>query len=157
VKPEHSRIFKMLQDWQLMGLCIEREARGEPYGGQVAVGTVILERVDHRAWDGRTIHEVILKPWQFSWTMPEAGADYYNEAVKIAANWIDEYRVRKSLRDCCAIANGLLFGSIPRDPELAEAHCCQYLTTAAKKKVKWWKTMGFIKKIGAHEFYAEAA
>lgn len=157
MKQEHESLFWRLQDWQLIGLCIEREARGEPYDGQVAVGTVILERVDHRDWDGKNVHEVILKPWQFSWTMPEAGSDYYNESVMIARNWIDEYRIRKALRDCCAIANGMLHQSIPRDHDLAEAHCCQYLNpkVAAKTRAEWIaKGMTSIKKIGNHEFFA---
>jgi spore germination cell wall hydrolase CwlJ-like protein len=157
MKPEHVPIFKRLQDWQLFGLCIEREASGEPYEGQVAVGTVILERVDHRDWDGKTIHEVIMRPWQFSWTMPEAGADYYNEAIMIVRSWPAEYRRRNALRDCCAIAKGLLLGSIPRDQELAAAHCCQYLNPklAADTRAKWLASgMTTIKKIGNHEFFA---
>lgn len=160
MKPEHTPIFKRLADWQLMGLCIYREANGEPTDGKIAVGTVILERVDHRAWDGNTIHEVILKPWQFSWTMPEAGADYYNESARIAGNWVDEYRTRKGLRDCCAIANGMLFHSIPRDPELAAAHCCQYLNPriAAKTRAEWIaKGMTSIKIIKNHEFFQDPA
>jgi hypothetical protein len=159
MKPEHRPLFEKLIDWQLMGLCIEREARGEPYEGQVAVGTVILERVDHRDWDGSTIHEVILKPWQFSWTMPEAGSDYYNDAVMIARSWVDEYRIRKALRDCCAIANGLMDHSIPRDPDLAAVHCCQYLNPRGewpkKTKAAWMESgMRMVKKIGHHEFFA---
>jgi len=141
-----------------MGLCIEREARGEPYEGQVAVGTVILERVDHRDWDGKTIHEVILCPSQFSWTLPSAGLDYYNHSVWMAANWVDAYRTSKTLRDCCAIANGMLFHSIPRDPELAAAHCCQYLNprTAAKTRAKWIAAgMTSIKVIAHHEFFRD--
>jgi hypothetical protein len=160
MKPEHARAFKLLADWQLMGLCIEREARGEPAEGKIAVGTVILERVDHRDWDGKNIHEVILKPWQFSWTMPEAGSDYYNEAVRIAENWTDEYRTRKALQDCCVIANGMLFKSIPRDRILAEAHCCQYLNpkTAAKTMAEWLAVgMTSIKVIAHHEFFKDAA
>ncbi len=149
-------MFESLTDWQLMGLCIEREAGGEIYEGRVAVGTVILERVDHRNWDGKTIQEVILKPWQFSWTMEEAGKSYYDESVKIASDWIEEHRKRRALQECCLIATGMLQDVVPRDPDLAAVNCCQYLNpkVAAKTKEKWLATgMKTIKTIGHHEFF----
>ena len=160
MKPEHKRIFTLLADWQLMGLCIEREAGGEPREGRIAVATVILERVDHRKWDGNTIREVILWPWQFSWTMPEVDKDYYEEAVQIAANWVKSYAKDETMQECAAIALGMLQGTIPRDPDLAAVHCCQYLNpkTAAKEREKWIKAgMVPIKLIVHHEFFKEAA
>lgn len=166
MKPEHKKIFETLTDWQLMGLCIEREAGGEPREGKIGVGTVILERVDHRSWDGQTIKEVILWKWQFSWTMPEAeraapyfkekGPFYYNDSVKIASNWVEEFKKRRSLQRCCEISTGMLNGSIPRDPDLAAVHCCQYLNpkTAAATKEKWLAAgMRVIKTIGRHEWF----
>jgi hypothetical protein len=161
MKPTDKKIFESLTDWQLMGLCIEREASGEPYEGKIAIGTVILERVDHRNWDGCTIQEVILKPWQFSWTMEQAGKDYYNTSVQIATHWIDAYRKRLVLQECCQIANGMIQGTIPRDPDLAAVHCCQYLNPhaseeAAKTKLKWLASgMRLAKVIGHHEFFQE--
>jgi len=58
MRQEDKQIFDSLEPWQAMGLCIEREAGGEPREGKIAVATVILERVDHRSWDGKTIKEV---------------------------------------------------------------------------------------------------
>ena len=159
MRPEHEKIFKALADWQLMGLCIEREASGESREGRIAVGTVILERVDHRAWDGKTIQEVILKPWQFSWIMPEAGEAYYEEAVEFARDWVRAYRDSEALRECGHIACDLLQGTIPRDPDLAAVHCCQYLNpVVAGKTRRVWIAAGMrsVKAIGAHEFFAEA-
>jgi hypothetical protein len=159
---EHKKIFFSLTDWQLMGLCIERESGGEPREGQIAVGTVILERVDHRDWDGKTIKEVILKPWQFSWTMPEAGEDYYNVSVRIAKNWIESYRDNHSLQECCTIALGLINGSISRDLDLVSVHCCEYVAGSFRKHLdanpiikgnRWWQKMRLIKVIAGHEFY----
>ncbi|MCX5908525.1 MAG: cell wall hydrolase [Deltaproteobacteria bacterium] len=158
MKPEHKKIFESLTEWQLMGLCIEREASGEPYDGRVAVGTVILERVDHRNWDGKTIKEVVLCRWQFSWTMPEAGEDYYETSVWIASNWVEAYRKMKALQECCEIAVGMMALNIPRDPELAAAHCCQYMnpkTAEPGQEAKLLKAgMKIIKDVGAHRFYA---
>jgi len=166
MKPEHARIFKLLADWQLLGLNIEREASGESREGRIAVATVTLERVDHRKWDGNTIQEVILWPWQFSWTMPEAekgcsyykehGPMYYDHAVWIAANWVEAYAHDETLRECAAVASGMLQGTIPRDPDLAAVHCCQYLNpkTAAGTRVKWIKAgMKPVKIIANHEFF----
>jgi hypothetical protein len=150
-------IFEALSDERLLGLCLEREAGGEPLDGKIAVATVILERVDHRKWDGNTIKEVILLPWQFSWTMPEAGRDYYEEAVKIAANWDSEYLNRPSLQVCFGIAKCMLTGEIPRDPDLKAVNCCQYLNpeVAPLVKEKWLKAgMKVIKTIEKHEFFA---
>jgi hypothetical protein len=157
MRPQDEPIFRNLTEAQLMGLCIEREAGGEPRDGQIAVGTVILERVDHRAWDGKTIKEVILKPWQFSWTMPEAGEAYYEEAIRLAEKW--PVKANGSLADCFFIASMMILGDIPRDPDLAAYHCCQYLnpTTARGTRNKWLRAgMKTIKLIGGHEFFREA-
>ena len=150
-------IFLALPDDQLMGLCIEREAAGEPYEGRIAVGTVILERVDKHDWEGKTIQEVILKPWQFSWTMEQAGATYYAEAVHIASDFAHQLTVYKALEECYEIAQGIIAGTIPRDPDLHAAHCCQYLNpiTATRTRDKWLASgMKIIKTIKHHEFFA---
>lgn len=157
MKPEDKYLFTKLPDWQLMGLCIEREASGEPREGRIAVGTVILERVDHRGWDGKTIREVILKPWQFSWTMPQAGLEYYQDSVEMAANWRTEYSRNTMLVECCILAREMIQGEVPRDPDLIG--CFQYLNpkTAAATRKKWIKAgMKSIKVIANHEFFKEA-
>ena len=46
MKPEDKKYFEALSERDLMGLCIFQEAKGEPREGRIAVGTVILERVD---------------------------------------------------------------------------------------------------------------
>lgn len=162
MRPEHKRVFNLLSDWQLMGLCIEREAGGESNEGRVAVGTIILERVDYRDWDGKTIKEVILKPWQFSWTMPEAGEEYYKHSVWMVENWVDAYRKSHALQECCTIASGMLSKEIKRDPDLAAVHCCEYVAGTFRKHMdkhpevkgnRWWQKMKLLKTIGGHEFY----
>lgn len=160
MRPEDKPVFLRLEDWQLMGLCIEREAGGESREGQIAVGTVILERVDYRDWDGTTIKQVILKPWQFSWTMPEAGEYYYEKSVAIAVDFKEQYEYGRniSLVRCCGIATGLINGLMPRDADLVRFHCCQYLNPviAHKTRTKWLASgMRSIKIIGRHEFFAD--
>lgn len=156
MKAIHIPIFRALTVKQLMALCIQREGAGESREGKIAIGTVILERVDHRKWDGDNIPDVILMDWQFSWTMPQAGLDYYNQSVEMARNWDQAYHARASLRESYEVAEGLIDGVIMRDPHLARYHCCQYLNpqTAAKARAKWIaQGMVPIKKIGNHEFF----
>jgi len=145
--------FGHLAPDQIMALTIYGEARGEKRAGRIAVGSVILERVEHRAWDGDNIIDVCLWPYQFSIYLP---GDPNRAALKrMAADWDRFHFASVPLQECFGIARGLIDGTVPRDPDLAAAHCCQYLTTAAKANVKWWKKMNFVKKIGAHEFYAD--
>lgn len=145
--------FGHLAPDQVMALTIYGEARGEHRAGRIAVGTVILERVDHRPWDGDNIIDVCLWPYQFSCFLP--GDPNRDMLRRAAEHWATYYAQSRSMQECYDLARGLIDGAIPRDPDLAAAHCCQYLTTAAKANVKWWKKMNFVKKIGAHEFYAD--
>lgn len=149
---DNLRDFGRLSPAQLMGLTIYDEAQGEPDAGKIAVGTVILERVEHRSWDGNTLHEVCLWPYQFSGFNP--GNPRRVELAYFAWNFPSYEHDDNVLAHCYEIADAMLYEAILRDPDLAAAHCCQYLTTAAKAKTDWWKSMKFIKKIGNHEFFA---
>lgn len=146
--------FGHLDDKQLMALTIYGEARGESEEGKIAVGSVILERVDHREWDGDTIQEVCLMPYQFSCFLP---ADPNYSALKlIAQDWEAKYLRAHDLQDCYHIACEMIVGQIPRTPEIAETHACQYLTTALRKSKacpKWINNMKLVVTVGAHEFY----
>lgn len=52
-------------DYQLLARIISAEARGEPYSGQVAVGAVVLNRVEHPSFPS-TISGVIYQSGAFS-------------------------------------------------------------------------------------------
>jgi len=52
-------------EYHLLAKCINGEARGEPYSGQVAVGAVIVNRVRHPSFPG-SIASVIYQPGAFS-------------------------------------------------------------------------------------------
>lgn len=98
-------------DHYLLSRMISAEARGEPYEGQVAVGAVILNRVDHPSFPD-TISGVIYQPGAFSalndgqydqpiadsarraatdalngWD-PSGGAIYYYNPDKTTNQWI---------------------------------------------------------------------
>ena len=152
--------FGHLDDPQIMALTDYAEARGELFTGQVCVGTVILERVDHRSWDGDTVQEVCLWPKQFSCYLPSDNE--YPMIYDIAQRWNSEIVVNKVLAGCLDISTRLISGALPRDKDLATAHCCQYVTTQWRKYVdqhpdkgqRWWATMRLIKVVGHHEFYS---
>ena len=52
-----------------LALCIYFEGRGEPKEGQLAIGHVIMNRVERR---DASIKDIVKAPWQFSWLNPGA-------------------------------------------------------------------------------------
>lgn len=98
-------------DLDLLARLISAEARGEPYIGQVAVGAVVLNRVDHPSFPN-TISEVIYQPYAFTCINdgqfnepvaesayraarealngydPSYGAIYYFNPVTATSDWI---------------------------------------------------------------------
>lgn len=141
--------FGHLDDKQLMSLTIYGESRGEGRDGQIAVGSVILERVEHRAWDGNTIKAVCLMPYQFSCFLP---SDPNFIALKLMAkNFEAQYGRSSALQKCYAVASGLIVGTIARTPEIAEHHATQYCTQSVFPD--WKSKMKLVATVGHHEFY----
>ena len=144
--------FLKLSGAQILALTIYGEARGESTEGKIAVGSVILERVDHRDWDGKTIPEVCFKPYQFS--CYNEHDPNYPKLLHIAERWDAELAASSSLNDCFSIALGLINGHIPRTPEIEASHCCQYSTAKGADNVHWDDKMKVVAKIGSHIFFA---
>ena len=163
--------FGHLKPYEVMGLTIYAEARGEEFRGKLGVGTVIMERVEERDWDGTNVIDVCLWPYQFSCYLPKDPNRII--LLKIAKDIGSFYQKSKPLQECIDLAKGLVEDTINRDADLSESHCCQYLTSIlrrlmdrqyvdeadkAKKAIlnskRWWKDMQLIKVIGAHEFYS---
>jgi len=150
-------IFNKLSDEELLALCIDREARGEPEDGKVAVGSVVLNRV---AWGkrfpvwgklyGNSIKSVILAPAQFSWTIENPLEPNYLGAVEIAKNFqraLNDPKIGKSLAECLRIATGLLSGEIKRNTVAMYYH-------EQSIRPKWAKEKTELIRIGNHIFYA---
>lgn len=55
-----------MSDEEVTALTVWGEARGEPFGGKVAVAWVIRNRVEKGGWWGDTYETVCKKPWQFT-------------------------------------------------------------------------------------------
>ena len=116
--------FDQLPEDQLLGLCIDRESRGEPTAGRIAVGSVVLNRVAfgklHKSWGmlyGNDIKSVILAPAQFSWVTPAGSFDENHQgAVEIAKDFKAALKSKEYgqwLYPCYSIAQGLIGGRIP--------------------------------------------
>ena len=79
-------------DYKLIARMISAEARGEPFKGQVAVGAVILNRVEHPSFPD-TVSAVLYQPKAFSalkdgnWNKPVVDSAY--QAAQDALNGID--------------------------------------------------------------------
>ena len=109
-------------DTQLLARCVNGEARGEPYIGQVAVAAVILNRVKHPSFPN-TISGVIYQPGAFTAVSdgqinvpidaqaqiykacrdamngydPSDGAIYYYNPEKATSQWIFTREVIKTI------------------------------------------------------------
>lgn len=72
-------------DIDLLARIISAEARGEPYTGQVAVGAVILNRIEHPSFPN-TLSGVIYEPGAFSCLKDGQVNEPVSESSKRAAN-----------------------------------------------------------------------
>lgn len=112
-------------DINLLANIISAEARGEPFEGQVAVGAVVLNRVEHPSFPD-SIAGVVYQPGAFT-----AITDgQINEAIAESA--------RKAAREALAGA----------DPSGGAV----YYYNPDKTSNKWIRTRPVIKRIGAHLF-----
>lgn len=157
------RDFGHLDDAHILGLTLFAETADQTRDGKIAVATAIMERVEHRSWDGKTIQEVCLWPAQFTCFMfnrPKL-KEYRDKMLAIARDFtaaLQEKKSGKALAECLEIAAGIINGSIPRNPVLAGAHCCQYLNPLIADpgtKDAWLKAgMKLILTVKDHEFFA---
>lgn len=109
----------------LLARIISAEARGEPYEGQVAVGAVVLNRIEHPSFPD-TLSGVIYQPGAFT-----AITDgQFNEPVASSA-----YRA----------ARDALNGTDPSGGAI-------YYYNPDKTSNQWIRTRPVIKRIGAHLF-----
>ena len=142
-------VFKALTPTQLLALAIYGESRSESTEGKLAVGTAILERSDHGK---QSIKNVILKPAQFSCF--SQNDKQYQRLKTIALNWKQSYKKLVPLRECYALARGLIAGTIVGHRLLIE-NCVTYFKTPDAKPA-WAKVYRLVCQIGNHQFYTEA-
>lgn len=142
------KAFTDLSDAEILALTIYGEARGEDYLGKVAVGSVILNRVDLKGWQGKTVSEVCLKPYQFSCFLKSD--PNYPILLGIAQDPQGERTKNRTFQTCYEIAEGLLSGAEARATEATSYH-----TGNMKPFPPWAAKMTRVDKIGRHIFYRE--
>ncbi len=111
MKPQDAPIFERLTDAQLVALTVYMEARNQPVDAQVGIAWVIMLRVAHPSWMGKTVHEVVLKPNQFS--EYNSNDPEYGPSVAVARDWDGRYEADKALKVAEGVAAGVLSGHIP--------------------------------------------
>ena len=144
LKQQLNETFGHLSNAQVLALTIYGEARGESVEGMIAVGTVILNRVDRKGWMGKSVKEVCLKPYQFSCFLPTD--PNFPKLRALAGNWNDD-----AVGYCHDVAEMMLSGAIPRNSLLSSHNCVQYATTDCQ--ADWIRKMRPLAQIGRHIFY----
>ncbi len=110
----------------LLARIIEAEAKGESYEGKVAVGQVVLNRVNHRQFPD-SVKEVIYQPCQFE---PVMNGAIYNEATQTSLQ-----AAKEALRGKGPVGDALYF----YNPAIAAGQ-------------EWFDTLEYVTTIGNHVF-----
>lgn len=140
MRVEFKKTFDALSEIELLARCIYGEARGEPDAGKLAVAHVVLNRVRANGFYGKSVREVILKPWQFS-----CFNDKDPNLPKIAAETFSKYPI-----DICRVIASLAIQSLTVDPTGGAT-----LYHAQSVSPEWKDKVRFLCRIGSHSFYKE--
>lgn len=134
----------LLKDWtddDIVTAVIWGEARGQTYGGLVAVGCVIRNRVNRPRWWGKTYRSVCTKPWQFS-----CWSDQLTKIMLAASARTGEWPL------CAKVAKDIIDDKLPDVTLGADSY---YATTI--RTPYWAKGLTPIIDIGSHRFYSTVA
>lgn len=132
VIPETTIKAEADREFECMATTIYFEAAIEPYEGKLAVGEVIMNRVDDPKYPA-TICDVIQQPWQFSW---------YKDGVSNLPN-----RTTHSWGESVRAAEEVMFSVTSRLRSDVQYYHADYVDPY------WAKKMTKVTKIGAHIFY----
>jgi hypothetical protein len=141
--------FKDLTDKQLLTLLIYGEARGEPVEGQIAVASVVRNRVKISQKLGLTWRDIILKPRQFSCFNEDD--PNYPKLCKIAEGIFDEPPL---IRQIIWVAEGILYDRCMDNTKGATHYVTKKLFLSSEKP-SWVNKMAVTAEIGSHVFMKE--
>lgn len=140
----HPRYVVLRMEMECLVHNIYREARSEPYEGQLMVAYVHAQRreANRPDWGGNTYCGTMSHPFQFSW--------YNDKRLRFA-----QPRNEKALETARAVVNQVTAGWKPQG-ELARAQYYLYQRASSQRSICWFRrSLVLVGKVGNHEFYAE--
>ena len=143
-----NEIFEGIGDAELFAITIYGEARGEDIEGKKAVAAVIANRIKRGGWFGRTLKEVVLKPWQFSTF--NIGDPNRVKLEEIAGDFTKCLDTVSSLKECYWVALGALAGWLGSNVGDATHYFADYI-----EPPDWAEKLEHITDIGRHKFFLE--
>lgn len=136
--------YKDLDGIKMMTLCLYGEGRGERIEGQVAIGSVIINRTK---LSRKTVKSVCLQAKQFScFNSSDTNSSILEE---IAMDWDKHIESDKALRQCYWVAKGLIEGWIKGNVKNATHY------HHVDSNPVWAAKIEKLMKIGNHQFYFE--
>jgi len=141
--PQPGKSWREQSEELLLTAMVCGEARGEGLEGMLATACVALNRLTdpRRRW-GVTLHDVLLRPKQFSCFNPDDPNS--RKLLDPLANGI----TRAEWARCLWVARGALSGMLPDNTGGAN----HYLTPNARDRVTWDDRMVLTAVIGGHVF-----
>lgn len=135
--PEPDKPLHQQKELTLLAMCVYGEARSEPFDGQAGVAYVVLNRVRGSSWYGDTVHEVLLKPYQF------------NCFDKDDPNYPKLFQPNPQVWKNCFKAAWNVYSELIEDPTLGADHYCRYDVSPP-----WIHQLRKNKQIGDHVFFS---
>lgn len=134
--PEPAGSLVKQKELTLLAMCVYGESRSEPYDGKISIAYVVMNRVKEQGWYGKTVKEVLLKPYQFSCFL------------KSDPNFKKLFRPEPTVWKQCFKAAWNAYSSLSDDPTLGANHYCRRDTAPP-----WRQIMELKKEIGNHAFF----
>jgi spore germination cell wall hydrolase CwlJ-like protein len=122
----------------MLALLIWREARSEPYAGQVAVACTVRDRVVHPKWWGNDYISVITKKWQYS----SIAAPNDQQLILYPQAGDEKFKV------CLGVASGVIAGILKHPMPSSDSYYATYIPAP-----DWATPDKLVGKIGQHNFY----
>ncbi len=134
--PIPSNSLQKQKELTLLAMCVYGESRSEPYEGKLSIAHVVMNRVKEQSWYGKTVKEVLLKPYQFS-CFDRRDPNYKKLFHPTPDAWKQ-----------CFKAAWNAYSELSEDPTLGANHYCRH-----DIEPPWKQAMELKKRIGNHEFF----
>ncbi len=150
LEPPMRAALVALPEWKQAAVVAYGEARSEPVQGIVAVCHTFTNRVDAHSWFGKSITEVVLKPWQYSCLHPKGGPRNYEKVLALAEALVKGDDSIKHWKQVAWITRGVLVDMLD-DNTKGSTH---YHAATMNPRPAWAQSVTPTIQIGGHVFYA---